>query len=218
MINHEYMDLCNVCVIVNHGSGSKVIHIAKENGINGGTIMLGTGTFYNKIMDLFGLNDSRKEIVWMVCPTDVANKALAAFNEELKFEKRNHGIAYTMPIKMVVGIRNTVITNNNQEEDFVYQAIYTIVEKGNADDVIEAAALAGAKGGTVIEARGAGAHEVCKVFAIDIEPEKEIVLNLVPTEIVDNVVNAISTKMEVDKPGKGIIFVQPVSKTLGLHR
>ncbi len=37
-----------ICAIVHSGAGSKVLKIAKLNGINGGTIFLGNGTIKNR--------------------------------------------------------------------------------------------------------------------------------------------------------------------------
>ena len=60
-----------------------------------------------------------------------------------------------------------------------YELIVTIVNRGFNDVVMDAARQVGARGGTIINARGAGAHEAEKLFGIPIQPEKEIVLILV---------------------------------------
>jgi nitrogen regulatory protein PII len=99
----------------------------------------------------------------------------------------------------------------------MYQVINAIVDKGRAEEVIEAASDAGAKGGTIINARGAGIHETRRVFAIDIEPEKEIVMILAKNELVDGIIQSINERLEMDKPGNGIIFVQRAIKTFGLY-
>jgi nitrogen regulatory protein PII len=53
---------------------------------------------------------------------------------------------------------------------------------------------------------------------MDIEPEKEIVLILSEKKDCEAIVSSISEKMEIEKPGKGIIFVQEVSKVCGLAK
>ena len=45
----------------------------------------------------------------------------------------------------------------------------TLVDKENAEDVVDPAMLAGAKGGTIINARGSGIHETSKIFSIEID-------------------------------------------------
>jgi nitrogen regulatory protein P-II 1 len=63
-----------------------------------------------------------------------------------------------------------------------FDLIMTIVNRGYADQVVDAARSAGAHGGTVFYARGTGVQEVEKFFAISIHPEKEVVINLVRHE------------------------------------
>ena len=83
--------------------------------------------------------------------------------------------------------------------------------------MIDAATEAGAKGGTIINARGSGIHETSKVFSMEIEPEKEIVLILSRTESTDAIAAAIRDKLKIDEPGNGIIFIQDVNRTYGLY-
>ena len=98
-----------------------------------------------------------------------------------------------------------------------YDSIFVIVDKGNGEDVVEAANEAGARGATIVNARGSGIHETTKIFAIEIEPEKEIVLILTKNDITDAVCNNINTKIELEKPGNGILFVQKVNKAYGIY-
>ena len=58
-----------------------------------------------------------------------------------------------------------------------YDLIITVVNRGYADVVVEAAKKAGAQGGTIFYARGTGIHEVEKIFGITIQPQKDVVLN-----------------------------------------
>ena len=60
-----------------------------------------------------------------------------------------------------------------------FDLIVTIVNRGFADEVMNAARAAGAHGGTILWARGSGVHETEKFFGISIQPEKELVLILV---------------------------------------
>ena len=41
-----------ICVIVNYGLGSKVLKIAKQEGISGGTVLLGKGTVKNRLLEI----------------------------------------------------------------------------------------------------------------------------------------------------------------------
>jgi|AGTN01.2.fsa_nt_gi Nitrogen regulatory protein PII len=207
-------------VIVANGMGSRVLQIAKRNGILGGTIFLGKGTVRNSILEKLALNDIQKEIVMMAADEAVSMRALAALNEEIKLCKPNHGIAYTMPIAGHYGSRSRNCSFQNVSggtEEYMYQSITIIVDKGKGEDVVEAASKAGSSGATIINARGSGIHETSKLFAMEIEPEKEIVLIIAKSSQTDSIVSSIREDFHIDQPGSGVIFVQNVSRAFGLY-
>ena len=98
-----------------------------------------------------------------------------------------------------------------------YDLIITIVNRGFSSDVIDVSKEAGAEGGTILHGRGSGIHDTTKLFGICIEPEKEVVLTLIDKTKTDAVVNAISNKVNINKPGKGIVFVIDVKRVAGIH-
>ena len=214
-----YIEL--VCVIVNFGMGSKVLKAAKTNGIHGGTITLAKGTANYRIWDYLGLSEIRKEILYMVADRETAYKALDRLNIEFKFDKPNHGIAFTTSVYEAIGTSGCQcekIASERGEHITMYQVITIIVDKGKAEDVVASASRAGAKGGTIINGRGSGIHETSRVFAMDIEPEKEIVLILSETDRTEAIVRAIKEDIGIDAPGKGIIYIQDVNKTYGVYK
>lgn len=207
-------------VIVHFGLGSKVLKIAKQHGINGGTIVLGKGTHKRPLLEFLELAETRKEIVMMIAPLRYVNPALEALNEKLKLEKPNHGIAFVIPVAKFMGMGKydrTLTLSEGGDIMTEYQAIFTVVDKGRGQEVVDAATQAGAKGATIINARGSGIHETSKLFNMEVEPEKEMVLILAKHEIVSDVISTISTQLELEKPGNGILFVQEVHQTYGIR-
>lgn len=102
-------------------------------------------------------------------------------------------------------------------EGVSYDLIVTIVNKGKADKVVELSKKAGAEGGTILFGRGTGIHEKAKLFGIPIEPEKEIILTLIPKEKTQLVLETILSHADLCKPGKGIAFVLPIDKVAGIN-
>lgn len=94
--------------------------------------------------------------------------------------------------------------------------VVSIVRKGWGDSVLEATMNAGAHGGTVLFGRGTGRNEQQRVFGIKIEPEKEIVLTVVPADIVDKIVQEVVRAAELTEPGHGLSFVVPVEQVAGV--
>ena len=99
---------------------------------------------------------------------------------------------------------------------FQHEAIFCIVNSGYSDVVMEAAKKLGASGGTVINARGTAPKDAESIFGITIEPEKEIVMILVPSSIKANVLHSLYKEAGLDTPGQGIAFALPVDGVVGL--
>ena len=210
-----------VWVIVNFGKGSKIMQAAKKSGITGGTILLAKGTANNSMAEFLGLSEIRKEIIMMGANKKTARSVLEALDTKFNFDKPNHGIAFITAVSEMIGSVGCKATETDIEErreEAMYCAITVVVEKGKAEEVIDAATAAGSRGGTIINARGSGIHETSKLFFMDIEPEKEIVLIISEKKDADAIITSIGEKLDIEKPGKGIIFVQEVSKVYGLAK
>lgn len=94
--------------------------------------------------------------------------------------------------------------------------IMCIVNAGFSELVMDAAKEEGARGGTVIHARGTANKEAEQFFHIAIQPDKDIVLILVPKDIKDNVLHAIYRNAGLKSEGSGIAFSLPVDEVVGL--
>lgn len=97
-----------------------------------------------------------------------------------------------------------------------FEVILAIVNSGFADDVMAVAREQGARGGTVLNARGVAREDAAAFFGITLHTEKEIVMIVVPKTIRDNVLNAIYKEMGMAKKAQGIAFSLPVTDTAGL--
>ncbi|MFA7422902.1 MAG: P-II family nitrogen regulator [Acholeplasmataceae bacterium] len=209
-----------IYIIVNFGLGSKVLKLAKKNGIKGGTVVIGKGTVKHDLLNFFSLYDKRKEIVMIGSDSVTANIVIDKVYKHFKMNKPNHGIIFTIKMNQVVGssqYQKPVKPIKRSEKHMEYQVIVTIVNRGSAQDVIEVANEAGSRGGTIINARGSGTHETSKIFNMEIEPEKEMVMILSRKDITDKIVENIRVKLELDKPGKGILFIQDVHQAYGIY-
>lgn len=207
------------CAIVDFGKGSKIVKEAKKIGATGGTLFLGKGTISNQLLDVLGIHEARKEILIIVADQDLENTLYKGINKKFHLDKPHHGIVFSIPVNKIFGFKHSKDMKNskNMEVDTVeYQAIFTIVDKGLSDKVIDSAKSAGATGGTIIHGRGSGTSDKALLFNIEIEPEKEIVLILSQIINTDSITSSIRKDLQIDKPGKGIIFVLDVSRTLGL--
>jgi nitrogen regulatory protein PII len=98
----------------------------------------------------------------------------------------------------------------------MFKKLTVVVDRGMSGEVMDIALKAGVRGGTILHGRGAGADIATKLFGMDIEPEKELVLILLPDALVDKVVDALTEQLKLSESGMGILFVEPVIETRGL--
>ena len=97
-----------------------------------------------------------------------------------------------------------------------HEVIFAIVNAGFAEEVMDVAKEQGARGGTIINARGVAREEAAAFFGITLHAEKEILMMVVEKSIRDAVLNAIYKEMGMAKKAKGIVFSLPVSDVAGL--
>ncbi|MBE7091237.1 MAG: P-II family nitrogen regulator [Clostridiales bacterium] len=97
-----------------------------------------------------------------------------------------------------------------------YKCIWAIVNSGFAEEAMEIAKACGARGGTILHARGTMSKEAEKLFNITIQPEKEIVMILAKTEGVDAILKGLYSGVGTSTKAQGIVFAIPVDETMGL--
>lgn len=101
--------------------------------------------------------------------------------------------------------------------EYPYALIITIADKGNVDIIMDAARSAGARGGTVIAARGTGAEMQARFFGISIGEEKEIVYIVAKKAEKAAIMQAIMAKAGPNSEAHGVLFSLPVDSIAGLR-
>lgn len=195
-------------------------------------VFYGRGTISNPLLKFFGATELRREVIVTIFDSQDETSVYNALLGEFKLYRKHKGIAFSIPLKSVLsGLEKTSAENQKtnlkrrskgkykyKEETMEYEAIFVIVNKGMSAEVIEAADKAGSTGGTIIHGRGSGTEEKARLFNIEIEPEKDIVLILAKTDDATIIMDSINSSLQIDQPGTGIIFTMPVSRTLGLYK
>ena len=97
-----------------------------------------------------------------------------------------------------------------------FNLIIAIVNTGFSEIVMDAAREEGAKGGTIIHARGTGPKAMEEKYGIVITPNKEMILILVTKKLSDKILSAIYKSAGLASDGQGIAFALPVSDVVGL--
>lgn len=212
------LDLSLLLVVVNDGEGCRVCKLGAKNGVLGGTITHGHGILKNKFLSILDLNVIRREVVMMVTTKDTANTLLPIIGKEFNLDKKYTGIACIINVTQFIGAfqKEPEIYGERKDRVGMFNVIFVVVPRGKGEDAIESALAAGAQGGTIINARGSGIHETCKLFSIDIEPEKEVVMFVTTNALKDALVERIRLDMKIDEPGNGVLFVQEAEQVYGI--
>ena len=197
--------------IVPHDSGELISNAAKSAGASGGTIAMGRGTASNGVLQLLGLGDTSKDIVYIILEEEKIETVRSAIITAAE-TKKHFGVLFTLEVGSFVkagnngSIENTETKGGKTMATSTYQMINVIVNKGYAEDAMAAARKAGAGGGTIIGARGTAKEGDAAFFGMKIVPEKEMLMILVPADNKDAIVQAIKELPCFAEAGSGIIF------------
>ncbi|MBQ7655815.1 MAG: P-II family nitrogen regulator [Clostridia bacterium] len=220
--------------IVDRGKGDGVAQLLQQEGVLAHFIALGNGTADQGLLSLLGLKDTAKDVVFSFMERSTAVKALRKLSYALDIDLPGRGIAFILPLSSVGGSQTKQYLTgqnapepqteegkpmyNGQPETPSHDLIITIVNRGFTDLVMEAALPAGARGGTVLHARGAGSRDAAQFLGITIQPEKEMVLILTPHDKKVPIMQAITRGAGLNSEGKGIVFSLPVTDVMGVAR
>ncbi|MBR4790237.1 MAG: transcriptional regulator [Treponema sp.] len=203
-----------IICIVPHNSGEFITNAAKQAGAGGGTILMGRGTASNSVLQLLGLGDTSKDITMNIVEDNAATAVCTEIENACSTKKAHFGVLFTIDVNSFIkaGAGSTKkpaeSSQNNLGEDNMenYEMLNIIVNKGYAEDAMAAARKAGAGGGTIIGAKGTAREGDATFFGVDIVPEKEMLIILVPQDKKEAIVQAVSSLPCFEKAGSGIIF------------
>ena len=175
------------------------------------------GTANSKILEYLGLNNINKNIYYMLIDSNMEDYIFNDLKLWCGINKKGVGIGFTVSlsssskfVKDNLGGSDKVVKNKSN-----YELIVSIVSSGFSDEVMQAANKAGCTGGTVIKGRSIGSHGTL-FLDISIEPEKEIVLNIVPTSIKKQVMERITKECGVKTDARGVLISFPLDNVIGL--
>ena len=90
--------------------------------------------------------------------------------------------------------------------------ITAIVQRGKADELVQAAQEVGAQGASIHYSHGRGVRERLGIFGLAVEAEKEVINIIVSSDQANRVFERIYHAGDFDTPGMGFMWVTPVEK------
>lgn len=220
-------DILSMITIVDRSKSNAVIKLYQKYGIAVFLATRGHGTANSEIMDILGLDEPEKELIIALAAKGTCAKVFSALNQELHFSKPGTGIAFTLPLSGISKRASGKIEENyviraqeeeaqNMQEKNNIEMLVAVIDGDTTDSVIAAAKAVGARGGTVIKGREIALEENQTIFGLTIQPEREVVIMLVPEDIKKEVFKAICAVVLEQTGEHAYAFSMPVADTVGL--
>lgn len=214
--------------IVKRGYSRPVIAEAKKAGADGATIVYGEGIGRNEKPTFLGLPVTHeKDVIFIAVDGEIEAPVAEAVSREGKLGKSGYGLGFTVHLSKLLGVPHLTKRPDDRRKKkgekimdsalHEFQLIVTIVNTGDSQKVIKAAADAGAEGGTILNGRGTGVNERQTFMNFTIDPEKDVILTLVPASYTDKVVTSIEQAVDLNAPGRGIAFLIDVENVFGVN-
>ncbi|MBQ9412551.1 MAG: P-II family nitrogen regulator [Oscillospiraceae bacterium] len=202
------------------------IDLYQNLGVAVNLIALGHGTASGAVLNYFGLESSEKAICFAVVTLDCWKTVKRGLRRQLRIDVPGVGVAFIVPLSSIGGRRELAFLTQGQEfekgeestlQGTNYELLVVISNLGFTELVMDAAREVGARGGTVIHARGTGMEGADKFLGISLAPEKDITFIVTRTVHKNEIMYAIMRRAGMDTKAKSIIFSLPVTDTAGLR-
>lgn len=214
--------------IVDYSKGDMIAEIYKKENVPVFFSTHGNGSADSSILELLGFGENKKSVMLSILDIARSERVFAAVEEKMNISKPGKGIMFSVPLTSATAFlaglmdreENIAAAAQKGREfemaEHEYELIITIITKGYFPDVKAAANAAGARGGTLIHALGMGGEEAQKFLGIAIQPEKDLIFNVVRREEKTKIMKAIAEAAGINTQGRGIIFSLPVDAAMGL--
>lgn len=223
MMNHS--DLYLMMTVTGRKRMPDFIRLYKDKGLDLHLISLGVGTAAESYMRLLGLDETEK----MICMTIVTGRkwleVKKAMSVRLRIEAPGVGIAYVIPLSAIGGKRELMLMTDGLDYErgaetvlkgTEQELLIVIGNQGYSEQIMDAARKAGARGGTVIHARGTGHEKAEQFLGISLASEKDIILIVAPSEMKADMMKQIMHDAGVGTRAGAIVFSLPVTDTAGM--
>ena len=220
-----------LAIIINRTDGERAERFLRERHFHIQYSCMAEGTLGSDILDMFGFGSIDKTVLLCVAPGFRINIALPEIVYGLSLNKPGKGIIFTIPLIGVgipdipsprIAFAKGLLKDMENEVDkmnheITHSIILAIINQGFSEELVEAAKLVGAKGGTILNARRTGTEDAVSFFGLNVQSEKEIVAILTHREQKQAIMDELNHSYGIVSPAHGIIVSIPVDGVVGLE-
>lgn len=213
--------------IVDYSKGDMIAGVYRKEKVPVFFSTHGNGSADSSVLELLGFGENKKSVMISILDIAASERVFEAVDERMHIRKPGTGIMFSVPLTSATAFLVGLMGNHNETTaaekgceatmaQHEFELIITIITKGYFPEVKAAANAAGARGGTLIHALGMGGEEAQKFLGIAIQPEKDVIFNVVPRKDKARIMKAIADASGINTQGRGIIFSLPVDAAMGL--
>ena len=197
----------------------------RDRGLETHILSIGHGTAGARYMRLLALDDTEK----MVCMTVVTGRkwreVKKGMSVRLHIEAPGVGVAFVVPLSAMGGKRELMWLTDGQGYEkgaetalkgTEQELLVVIANQGYNEQIMDAAREAGARGGTVIHARGTGQDQAERFLGISLASEKDLLLIVTPSENKADMMQKIIREAGPGTRAGAVVFALPVTDTAGM--
>jgi nitrogen regulatory protein PII len=211
--------------IVGKYSGELVVTAIKRGGARGGTKAVGRGM----AQYFYGCDDNGEAVsealIFSLMYDEADNVVRELLRTSLEDADDLRGLALVLDAAALVrpgsGMENAESAPKRAGSTGMNSGntlITCIITHGQANEIMSLAREAGARGGTILSARGTGTEDDVKFFGISLAPEKEMLLIVAHNDDAPSILEAVGRLSIFSAPGGGIIYTTPVEEFYALGR
>lgn len=115
-ITNDLQKLILLVTIVDRTKSLFYTDLLEQYEVNMQMICMGQGTADNEMLNLVGLASTDKAVIFSLVRDDKIKEILNALNERFQKVKNGSGIAFTIPVKSIIGVSIYRFLSNNRTQ------------------------------------------------------------------------------------------------------
>lgn len=229
-INKLPPELKVLMIVIERNNMAKLEDFLRDKHIRFHYMINAVGTARSEVLKSLGLSGSEKTVCVCVIRNAEADRLVSSVTDRFSLTKPGNGIIYTLPVSGISAVMMELLNDENSERSehrmenlseekksgTSYSLVVSVVNHGYSEVLMNAARSAGARGGTIINARHSGIGEAVKFFGVTLQAEKEIVAIVLPSAQKSELVKMISQKCGLHTEAHGITITLPVENCAGI--
>lgn len=221
-------DIRLLLMIIPRELESGYLDFLKREGMSAIFSALCEGTAGQSLLSMLGLEKTDKLMLATMASRRVARALMKHMVSDMGINMHGYGVALVLPVGSFGGASGMKYLLDNQDvligegaemsekPVYAYDLIVAVAERGSSDAVMTAARTAGARGGTIVHAKGTGTEFTKQFFGVSIAAEKDVVLIVTRRETKDAIMRAVMRDAGIRTPAHAALFSLPVEDVAGL--